>query len=104
MKADDDDGNAAAQAEPERKPNTARQVAVDAFEELPAATQQKMRDLAIQVIDLYDNKEPMTEFVKAHKLDQEGKLALWSQLPSHVRSGFKKEEKQFTATELGSQP
>ncbi len=91
------------------EPHTARQVAVDAFEELPAAQQTRIRDLAVQIIDLHDNKEPMVPYVEAQKLDTEDKLALWSQLDSKVRSAFKREQaatpkKQFSPIELASQP
>lgn len=99
------------EAEPEPRPNTAKQVAVDAFDELPAAQQIRIRDFAVTIIDLHDNKEPMVAFVDALKLDTEDKLALWSQLPSNVRSAFKKEQAEHkapprkpTPQEYASQP
>ncbi len=96
------------------RPNTATQVAKDAFSELSEETQKKMQAMAIAIKDLCDNKEPMVPYVSSHipADDQESRLALWSLLPSYVRTAFKKEQAlialartrpQFTPAELGGQ-
>ncbi len=92
------------------RPNSAKQVTVDAFDDLPEEMQKKLHNMATAIIDLCDNHEPMVPYVNAHILieNHEERLALWSLLPSHVRSSYKRElaivtKKQFTPTELASQ-
>ncbi len=103
--------------EPEKdakRGDSARQVTVDAFAALPEEQQKTLHAMATAIIDLGENKEPMVPYVAAHiaEDDQETRLALWSLLPSHIRSAFKREQeairrgangKQFTAAELGGQ-
>lgn len=79
------------------RPNTGRQVAVDAFAALPEPVRAYLIALSVTVIDLYTNGEPMVPCVQASKLDLEGQLGLWSLLPSYVRSQYKRELAEFYA-------
>lgn len=82
-----DDGKAA-------KPNTAAQVAQDAFDSMPEEAQQVTREWAMEIIALVagGDADKAAEFIKGKCEDQESKLALWSQLPSDARSAIKKAE------------
>lgn len=95
---EDDDGNAATAARPDPKPITAKQVAVDAFEELPAEAQQITREWAMEVIAMVDGGDVAGAWSFAHEKchDNEGKLALWSQLPSNVRTKMQKHQREQT--------
>lgn len=57
--------------------------------------QNVLRDLATEVTDIFnaeDSGAPVAfDRVEAEKLDSDQKVALWSLLPSNVRSGLKKE-------------
>ncbi len=108
LKAEDDDADAAMKKK-ENRPNTATQVAVDAFDEMPEDEQHYLQNLAIAVIDLVDNGDDGYGYLEKEK------LALWSLLPSKVRSVLKKAQseatqkkqveavRKFTPTELGGQ-
>jgi hypothetical protein len=100
---EDDDGNAAAKAPPtalERiqaaEPGNARKATTDAFDALPADAQQITREWAVEVIAYVENGETPAafDFIEAQQLDNESKMALWSQLPSNVRSAIKKEQER----------
>jgi hypothetical protein len=101
---EDDDGNAAAAAKPttalERiqaaEPGNARKATTDAFDALPADAQQITREWAVEVIAYVENGETPAafDFIEAQQLDNESKMALWSQLPSNVRSAIKKEQER----------
>lgn len=93
--AEDDDGNAAVKA----RPNTATQVAVDAFEMLEPDEQKFLQGHATAIIDLYENQGDMAMYIDRQKFDTEEKLALWSLLPSHVRTAIKKQMKPELATQ-----
>ena len=96
---EDDDGNAAAAAKPQR-PNTATQVAVDAFEALPEDEQKFLMDHVTVILDKAASKDDdLYHYIESQHFDTEEKLALWSRLPSNVRSAIKKQQ---PAT-LGSQ-
>lgn len=91
----DDDGkeassHAPAQQVDQPRPNTARQVAVDAFDDMPAADQKYLQDLSVAVIDMVEGNDDAHGYIEAQKLSLEQKLALWSLFPSSVRTALKK--------------
>jgi len=91
--AEDDDGNAAAKSPADRvlaRPADAKQVAVDALAAMPEDEQKFLRDEAINVIDAHENGGA-AEYLRSLNLDNEEKLAIWSLLPSNVRSAIKKQ-------------
>jgi hypothetical protein len=63
-----------------------------AMESLPEDEQNYLRELAMDLIALCDKEEPKTAWVKleSENLDAEQKVALWTLLPSKVRSAIKK--------------
>jgi hypothetical protein len=63
-----------------------------AMESLPEDEQNYLRELAMDLISLCDKEEPKTAWVKleSENLDAEQKVALWTLLPSKVRSSIKK--------------
>jgi hypothetical protein len=63
-----------------------------AMESLPEDEQIYLKELAMDLIALCDKEEPKTAWVKleAENLDAEQKVALWTLLPSKVRSAIKK--------------
>jgi len=87
---EDDDGNAAAAAKPDYAKHTARQVAVDEFDAQPSEEQQFLRDKAVEIIAVHEDKGDVFAFVERQNFDTEQKLALWSLLPSNVRAAIKK--------------
>ena len=62
-----------------------------AMESIPEDEQNYLRELAIELIAICENEEPKTAWVKLEKenLDSEQKVALWTLLPSKVRSALK---------------
>lgn len=82
------------------KPITATQHAKDALEAMPAEQQQFLREQAIEIIALHESQGNLHEHVERQHYDTEEKLALWSLLPSNVRSTYKKQQAQ---ARLGSQ-
>ena len=90
---DDDDGNTAA-ALP-AKPITAKQTAQDEFDALPADAQSIVREWAIEAIaHVEGGRVDLAAALVAEKCETaEDKLALWSQLPSNVRSALKAHKK-----------
>lgn len=102
LKADDDDGNAAATATPAKRPNTATEVAVDAFDSMPEDEKKFLQEHATVLIDMSDHAAgdeshvAMWKYVEAQNFDTEEKLAIWALLPSKVRSGIKKGQKLAT--------
>jgi hypothetical protein len=100
---EDDDGNAAAKAPPttlERiqaaEPGNARKATTDAFDALPEEAKRITREWAMEVIAYVGNGEIAAayDFIEAQNMDNEGKLALWSQLDSKVRGAIKKEQER----------
>jgi hypothetical protein len=101
---EDDDGNAAAAAKPtttlERiqaaEPGNARKATTDAFDALPEEAKRITREWAMEVIAYVGNGEIAAayDFIEAQNMDNEGKLALWSQLDSKVRGAIKKEQER----------
>jgi len=101
--AEDDDGNAASKSPADRvlaRPTDAKQEAVDALARMDIADQQFIRDSAIIVIDAHEDGKAH-EVLTGFNLDNEQKLAIWSLLPSNVRSAIKKVK---TNGELATQP
>ncbi len=117
--ATDDDGNAATTAapKPKERPNTATQVAVDAFDEMSDEHKDYLSTHAREIQRLFELKKDMLTYVEKQRFDTQDSLALWSLLPSALRSEYKrqqaadreasakaKQQKVFTPAELGSQP
>lgn len=63
-----------------------------AMDNIPEDEQNYLRELAMDLIALCEKEEPKTAWVKleAENLDAEQKIALWTLLPSKVRSALKK--------------
>jgi hypothetical protein len=63
-----------------------------AMDSIPEDEQTYLRELAMELIAICENEEPKTAWVKleAENLDSEQKVALWTLLPSKVRSALKK--------------
>lgn len=80
----------AAKALDPARPNTATQVAHDAFDLLPQYRQEELRDQARSIIHLHEIKGDVYGYVLAQEYDTEAKLALWSLLPSPVRTNIEK--------------
>jgi hypothetical protein len=62
-----------------------------AMETIPEDEQNYLRELAMELIAICEKEEPKTAWVKleAENLDSEQKVALWTLLPSKVRSALK---------------
>jgi hypothetical protein len=62
-----------------------------AMETIPEDEQNYLRELAMKLIALCEKEEPKSAWVKleAENLDSEQKVALWTLLPSKVRSALK---------------
>ena len=62
-----------------------------AMDTIPEDEQNYLRELAMELIALCDKEEPKSAWVKleAENLDNEQKVALWTLLPSKVRSALK---------------
>jgi hypothetical protein len=62
-----------------------------AMDSIPEDEQNYLRELAIELIAICEKEEPKTAWVKleAENLDSEQKIALWTLLPSKVRSALK---------------
>ena len=63
-----------------------------AMDNIPEEEQIYLKELAMELIALCDKEEPKTAWVKleAENLDAEQKIALWTLLPSKVRTALKK--------------
>jgi hypothetical protein len=63
-----------------------------AMDNIPEDEQNYLRELAMDLIALCEKEEPKTAWVKleAENLDDQQKIALWTLLPSKVRSALKK--------------
>jgi hypothetical protein len=63
-----------------------------AMDNIPEDEQIYLKELAIDLIALCEKEEPKTAWVKleAENLDDQQKIALWTLLPSKVRSALKK--------------
>ena len=62
-----------------------------AMDSISEDEQNYLRELAMELIAICENEEPQTAWVKleAENLDSEQKVALWTLLPSKVRSALK---------------
>ena len=62
-----------------------------AMDSIPEDEQNYLRELAMELIAICENEEPKAAWVKLEKenLDSEQKVALWTLLPSKVRSALK---------------
>jgi len=101
--AEDDDGNAAAKSPADRvlaRPSDAKQEGRDILERMDIKDQEYIRDAAICVIDAHEEGKGH-EYLASLNLDNEQKLAIWTLLPSHVRSAIKKAK---VNGELATQP
>lgn len=89
---EDDDGQAATKASqaPRHRPMPDNPLA-----ELPKDEQDSLRDLAMEVIALVQDKRPVDAVMAVRKQNLEGeqKIALWSLLDAPTRSAFKLAEK-----------
>lgn len=96
LKAEDDDGKEAS-----KKPDPAldrikaagmsgADVNKEAFDALGDEAQRYIADYATAVTDLHNSKGDVLGYLEANKLDAEEKMALWSLLPSNIRSAIKK--------------
>lgn len=74
----------------EVRPNTAKQVSVDAFHAMPPDEQKFIQERAVEIIALHENGQDIRGYAEGLRLDSEEKLALWSLLPSNVRSALKR--------------
>lgn len=116
LKAEDDDAQEKkekAKEEKQERKDTARQVAVDAFDDLAAEVQDLMRSHAAELGKLHRNRGDVVTYLAEQNFDNEAKLALWSLLPPPVRSWIKDQEKihrmngigrAMQNTQLASQP
>lgn len=93
---EDDDGNLAAAARPIQKayPNgeahAARAVAVDAMNAMDEEQQNWIKEQAMEIIAVADKGGDVQAHYIAQHYDNEEKLALWSLLPSKVRTAIKR--------------
>jgi hypothetical protein len=90
----DDDGEAARVEAP--RPNTARQVAQDEFDSLPAEAQQAAREWAMEIIAFVENNQPeeALAFIADKCPEHEDRLAVWACLPAPVRTTLKRVSKE----------
>jgi ERF superfamily len=91
VKAEDDDGNAATAA----RPISGAQVAKDAFDAMGDEAQAYIADYAEQIKTLHTTNGDVMGYLATHTLDAEEKLALWSLLPSNIRSAIKKSQQEM---------
>jgi hypothetical protein len=94
LKADDDDGNAAAEAPKDKAAAIAASgngadVNKDAFAGLDPDTQKFLRDAATEVMAVHEDKGDLNGWVERHPMDNEEKMGLWSLLPANVRRAIK---------------
>lgn len=93
---EDDDGNSASKPRPAARPATAVITpTAGALESLPAEEQGYMRELANDLIAIFrrHGQVPTFDRVQADELDNDQSVALWSLLPSDIRSALKREGK-----------
>ena len=95
IKAEDDDGNAAAKAAPNANnpfpaPITGQGVNQEEFDKLDAEAKDFVCGHARAILQIFSAKGDVFGYVEKQGFDQETLLALWSQLPSNVRSAIKK--------------
>ena len=92
---EDDDGNAA--SKPKKKDAGGVIKATDgALESLPADERDYIKELAADITAM-THPDAMVEAIEAAQLENEQKVALWSLLPSNIRSAIKKEQERKQA-------
>lgn len=99
---EDDDGNAAAAAKPDRS-IPANIEGRDAWEGYDNATRDMLSGIIAKTIELHESQATGGDpagYLRSQGFDDETKLAVWSQLPSHVRAAIKKADR----ASLASQP
>lgn len=67
-------------------------VAGDAFAALPEDQQTFLREQAMEIMGLHKGGKDMAAWIEQQHYDTEEKLALWSLLPSDVRTAIKKQQ------------
>jgi hypothetical protein len=90
LPSEDDDGKKGGE-EPAR-PNTATQVAHDALASQAPEEQAWLREQAMEIMGRHQKKQELADRIDAQHYDNEQKLALWSLLPSDVRTAIKKQQ------------
>lgn len=99
LKAEDDDGKEASKPATKADPVIDRiksagmsgaDVNKEAFDGLGDEAQAYIQTYADEIKRLHDTKGDVLGYLDAHTLDAEEKMALWSLLPSNVRSAIKK--------------
>jgi hypothetical protein len=103
---EDDDGNAAAKLQSPLKPafaaaHTARDTAVDEYNRMTPEEQQWAREQALELIALHDDGKDMYRWKETQNWSAEEFMAIWSQLPSQVRTKFKKQKVDALSKPLG---
>ena len=94
--SDDDDGQAASvKADPvidriKAAGMSGADVNKEAFDALGDEAQRYIMDYSVALTDLFHAKGDVLGYLEANKLDAEEKMALWSLLPSNIRSAIKK--------------
>jgi hypothetical protein len=72
-------------------PDSARAVCSDAFAAMDEDEQEFLRWTAYCIMQVFMRQpETVSTFFDAQRLDEEEKLAIWSLLPSYVRSAIKR--------------
>jgi hypothetical protein len=81
-------------AEEPKRPNTAKQVAVDAFLAMSPDEQKFIEGEAVKIIAEHERDGSPADFWESRKLDNEESMALWSLLPAPVRTAIKAAKKE----------
>lgn len=104
---DDDDGVAASAKKPRRgplpQPIPANIEGRNAWEKYDNATRDMLSGVIAKTIELHESQATGGDpagYLRSQGFDDETKLAVWSQLPSHVRAAIKKADR----ASLASQP
>lgn len=79
------------------RPISGAQVAKDALDAMSDEAQAYIKEYAAAVLELFNSNGDVMGYLQAHTLDAEEKLALWSLLPSNVRSAIKKSQQETRA-------
>lgn len=98
--AENDAENASYDVRP--KPNTATQVAKDAFEEMGEEEKDFLRTHVAKIKKLFPLGD-MWGYIEEQRFDTEEKLAIWSLLPSDVRTAIKKQQTEESKARAAKQ-
>lgn len=92
---EDDDGNAAAAAAPSKTgfsgPISGATVVREVFDKMAPDEQDFIRSHFMAVSKLFADGADMHAYIESQHLDADEKMALWSLLPSNIRSAIKKQ-------------